>query len=62
MTKEITLKITKPEFKTLIRVWEGSSYINTDYSLIKIVKDNESVIITNIDKFREFIIKHKKII
>jgi|TARA_B100000073_G_scaffold235843_1_gene197299 hypothetical protein len=55
MKKSVTLKLTKSEYIGLIKMWENSSYIYSDYSFIKIVKDNESVEIKDINKFREFL-------
>ena len=55
MKKSVTLKLTKSEYIELIRMWENSSYIHTDYNLIKILKDNESVEIMDIYKFKEFL-------
>tara|TARA_R100000781_G_C4067000_1_gene123143 strand:+ start:288 stop:548 length:261 start_codon:yes stop_codon:yes gene_type:complete len=49
------LKLTKSEYIELIKMWEDSAYIHTDYSLIKIVKENELVEIQDINKFKKFL-------
>ena len=51
----ITLKLTKGQFKTLIRVWEDSDFIYTDYNIFKIVKNNEIIEVSDYKKFREFL-------
>tara|TARA_R100001163_G_scaffold22513_2_gene19058 strand:- start:3452 stop:3730 length:279 start_codon:yes stop_codon:yes gene_type:complete len=53
--KTITLKLTDNEFKNLINIYENSTYIYTDYNLIKIVKDNELVEIKDVNRFRKFL-------
>ena len=49
------LKLTKSEYIGLIKMWENSTYIHTDYYLIKIVKNNELVEIQDINKFKKFL-------
>ena len=51
----ITLKLTKGKFKTLIRVWEDSDIIYTDYNIFNIVKNNEIIEVSDYKKFREFL-------
>ena len=49
------IKLTKSEYKALIKIWENSSHIYNDYSFIKILKDNELVEIKDTNKFRKFL-------